>query len=279
MEIGINYNNERELKISQSNISHNEYNNTLVHHTAIKNNEIQGDNFSFNPLQKEIYPLSSSRLANRERNLVFILSHFQEPIFPRNIMTKALGCQKEAFNINEALEYFRMSNYEDCRVNAYPSFTKYGGINRTAPSFLMIDLDLKDFASKDKLDRAMHRVLKKIKTIMLGHGHPTVLWTGNGYHIYQPMEGFILEEEEVFAKFIEQNGKDLTSKFMQFAKDFLTNGKADHHHNPSINSCLVRIPGSINSKCGQVVRIIQRWDGQRPAINYLLRDFRRWLIR
>ena len=23
---------------------------------------------------------------------------------------------------------------------------------------------------------------------------------------------------------------------------------------------------------------MQRWDGQRPAINYLLRDFRRWLI-
>ena len=28
----------------------------------------------------------------------------------------------------------------------------------------------------------------------------------------------------------------------------------------------------------QEVKIIQRWDGQRPAINYLLRDFRRWLI-
>ena len=47
----------------------------------------------------------------------------------------------------------------------------------------------------------MNRVLKKIKTIM--HGHPTVLWTGNGYHIYQPVEGFILEEEDVFTKFIE----------------------------------------------------------------------------
>ncbi len=140
----------------------------------------------------------------------------------------------------------------------------------------MIDIDLKDFTSKDKLDRAMNRVLKKIETIM--HGHPTVLWTGNGYHIYQPMEGFILEEEDVFAKFIDPNGKDLTSKFMQFAEDFLTNKKGDPQHNPSINSCLVRIPGTINSKCGQVVKIIQRWDGQRPAINYLLRDFRRWLI-
>ena len=78
-------------------------------------------------------------------------------------MTKALGYQKDAFNVQEALEYFKASNYEDCRINAYPSFTKYDGINRTSPSFLMIDIDLKDFASKDKLDRAMNRILKKIE--------------------------------------------------------------------------------------------------------------------
>ncbi|MGC2597427.1 MAG: hypothetical protein WA395_04755 [Nitrososphaeraceae archaeon] len=191
-------------------------------------------------------------------------------------MTKALGYQKEAFNINEALEYFRASNQEDCRINAYPSFTKYDGINRTAPSFLMIDIDLKDFASNEKLDRALNRILKRIESKM--HGHPTALWTGNGYHIYQPVSGFILEQEEVFAKFIDSTGKDLTTKFMQFAEDFLTNKKGDHQHRPSINSCLVRIPGTINSKCGQPVNVVQRWDGQRPAINYLLRDFRRWLI-
>ncbi|MFZ0328212.1 MAG: hypothetical protein WAL66_13015 [Nitrososphaeraceae archaeon] len=65
---------------------------------------------------------------------------------------------------------------------------------------------------------------------------------------------------------------------MQFAEDFLTNKKGDPQHRPSINSCLVRIPGTINSKCGQVVRILQRWDGQRPTIKFLLRYFRRWLI-
>jgi len=79
-------------------------------------------------------------------------------------------------------------------------------------------------------------------------------------------------------KFIDPNGKDLTSKFMQFAEDFLASKKGDPQHNPTINSCLVRIPGTINSKCTQEVKVIQRWDGQRLAINYLLRDFRRWLI-
>jgi hypothetical protein len=125
-------------------------------------------------------------------------------------MTRALGYQKEVFNIQEVLEYFKASNYEDCIINAYTSFPKYDSINRTPPTFLMIDIDLKDFASKDKLDRVLNRILKKIEISM--RGHPTVLWTGNGYHIYQPMTGFILEEEDVFAKFVDPNDKDLTRK-------------------------------------------------------------------
>jgi hypothetical protein len=116
-------------------------------------------------------------------------------------MTKALGYQNEVFDVKEALEYFRKSNYEDCRINAYPLFTKYDGINRTPPSFVMIDIDLKDFVSNNTLDRALNRILKRIESKM--RAHPTVLWTGNGYHIYQPVAGFILEEEEVFAKFID----------------------------------------------------------------------------
>jgi hypothetical protein len=69
-------------------------------------------------------------------------------------------------------------------------------------------------------------LLKKIETKMAGH--PTVLWTGNGYHIYQPVSGFILEQE-VFAKFNDPNGKDLTTTFIQFSEDFLTNKKGDRN--------------------------------------------------
>ena len=59
----------------------------------------------------------------------------------------------------------------------------------------------------------LKRVLKKIETSI--HSHPAVLWTGNDYHIYHAMEGFILEEEDVFTKFFDKNGKDLASKFVQ----------------------------------------------------------------
>jgi len=47
---------------------------------------------------------------------------------------------------------------------------------------------------------------------------------------------------------------------------------------------LLRIPGSLNSKSlanknkDPKAKIIQKWDGKRPSIQPLLRDFRRWLI-
>jgi hypothetical protein len=217
--------------------------------------------------------------------LDFILSHFQEPLFPRKIMTKQLGYQVEVFNKQEALEYFKTSNYEDCRINAYPSFTDYHGINRTPISFLMVDLDLKDFADERKrgkavLDRVLNKTLQKI-TESIG-GNPTVLWTGKGYHIYQPVSGFILEEYETFHEFTKYFDKDLTSMFIQYAEERFTDSAADRLHNPTVKSCLVRIPGSINSKCvtkGQdaQVKIIQKWDGLRPSIRPMLTAFKTWL--
>jgi hypothetical protein len=79
-------------------------------------------------------------------------------------------------------------------------------------------------------------------------------------------------------------------KFLRFAESFLSNNKADPSHGNSLSfrNCMLRIPGSHNSKCllrnngiatsSTEVKIIQRWNGYRPAINWLLRDFRRYLI-
>ena len=86
-------------------------------------------------------------------------------------MTKRLGYQKEVFSKQEVLKYFESSGYEDCRINAYPSFTNYHGINRVAPSFVMIDLDLRDFGNvKVKLDRGLNKILSKISAVT--HGYP-----------------------------------------------------------------------------------------------------------
>ena len=61
--------------------------------------------------RKMIRMTSSNRTLHREiisENVDFILSHFQEPIFPRKIMTKRLGYQKEVFSKQEAIELFRV---------------------------------------------------------------------------------------------------------------------------------------------------------------------------
>jgi hypothetical protein len=80
-----------------------------------------------------------------EMNLDFILEHLNNPLFPRTIMTKTISYQKEVYNKQEVLSHFRAAKYQDCRINAYPYYTGYKDINLTAPSFIMIDLDLKDF--------------------------------------------------------------------------------------------------------------------------------------
>ena len=127
-------------------------------------------------------------------------------------------------------------------------------------------------------------MLKNIKEKFNG-AQPTVIWSGNGYHIYLPIQAFILELESVFAEF-EQPSK----KFLRFSEKMLTNNKADPCHSNilSFKNCMLRIPGSHNSECVKrnnnipgfttEVKIIQKWDGNRPAINWLLRDFRRYLI-
>jgi hypothetical protein len=227
-------------------------------------------------------PFKSNSHWDIEESFDFILSHFQEPIFPRKIMTKDLGYQIEVFNKQEALSYYKSSKYEDCRINAYPSFTQYEGINRTPISFLMKRC-VKHFFTKEKLlKKELNKTLEKIKKESIG-GNPTVLWTGNGYHIYQPVSGFILEEYEIFYEFTKYLDKDLTSLFIQFAEEYFTDYTADRLHHPTVKSCLLRIPGSLNSKCmskeqDAEIKIIQKWDDKRPSIKPLLRDFRRWLI-
>jgi hypothetical protein len=216
--------------------------------------------------------------------LDFILSHLEEPIWPRTVSSfTTQERQILVYNKEEALARFRQANLLDCRINAYPDYIGIAGLNRQAPNFIFIDLDLCRSDSRKALDKALRNVLKNIKK--LNGAEATVIWSGNGYHIYLPIKAFILELESVFADF-EQPSK----KFLRFAEQFLSDNKADpcHSNNLSFKNRMLRIPGSHNSKCVErnnnisdsttEVRIIQNWDGNRPAINWVLRDFRRYLI-
>ena len=104
-------------------------------------------------------------------NINFILSHFenQHELFPRTIMTlKTRGQIKIEYESDEQkskdkiLEYFKKSDFIDCKINAFPFNTEHTIVdfqvkNRTAASFIMIDLDLKDFSDKEKLDKQLKR--------------------------------------------------------------------------------------------------------------------------
>lgn len=50
----------------------------------------------------------------------------------------------------------------DCRINAYPSNTGWKGLNRQAPNFLFIDLNLSKFKSMEGRNRVLNKTLKFI---------------------------------------------------------------------------------------------------------------------
>ena len=79
------------------------------------------------------------------KEIDFILSHFEPPIFPRNIMTQRLGFQMEVYTRDAMLRYFEHSDYQDCRISAYPKILHFGDIQQqqVAPSLVMIDQDLR----------------------------------------------------------------------------------------------------------------------------------------
>jgi hypothetical protein len=223
----------------------------------------------------------------RSKYEMTILSHFEGPIWPRTISTKTTGnSQIKVKTIEEALAWYKTSNFLDCKVSAYPYREDWAyALLGQAPNFIFIDLDLEHFPSILALDRALNKTLRNINTAFRDDIRPTVIWSGNGYHIYLPIQAFVLEQESVFAEF-EQPSR----KFLRFSEKMLTNNKADpcHSNNLSFKNCMLRIPGSHNSKCVKrnnnsldfttQVKVRQKWDGNRSAINWVLRDFRRYLI-
>ena len=234
------------------------------------------------------------------------------------MMTAVSNGQFSITSKDEIFEKCKQANFIDCRINAYPEYTEYQGIVRYPPNFVFIDLDIDNFSkykdSKKALDRVLKNTLKKVLSIGQEHHsadssselqhlhndikpiHPTVLWTGKGYHIYLPIQAPILNQYKQFSKdefpnlFSVYRGKyygySVSEVFLKFAKDYFTDGKADPQHRPKYKSCLIRIPNSFNSKClseglseeESKVKVIQKWNGCRLPIQLLTKYFMRWLV-
>jgi hypothetical protein len=207
--------------------------------------------------------------------LDFILSHLKNPNrWPRTISTKSTeGKQITVYSKQEALSYYKDSNYLDCRISAYNTKTLEQTID-----LLMIDLDLSNFKQKNNcmkaLDLAKEKTLAKIqdKFDLSTESEPaTVIWSGNGYHLYIPAESqnAILEQMSEF-----KNYKEPSKLFLRFAEWYLSHGRADseHYHTVSFKNCLLRLPGSYNSKNMCQVKIVQKWNGNSKVPLHFLHD-------
>jgi hypothetical protein len=222
---------------------------------------------------------TSSITTEIEKGLDFFINHFdQYRLFPRKIQTgKSNGKQIEVFSKQDVLFYFKQSSCLDCRINAFPSYTEYHGIQRYPPNLIFIDIDRSNFNDNENFEKALSKTLKNIK-MKLNGGYPTVNNSGNGYHIIQPIECPILEQIEQFQRYKDKNNFFVSQEFLRFAENFLSNGKADSRHYPSFKSCQIRVSGSINSKYNRPVKIVQKWNGVRPSITReFLEDFRTYL--
>jgi hypothetical protein len=209
-----------------------------------------------------------------EKGLDFLLSHFEGFIWPRTVSTKGTqGKQVLVFSREQALAKFEQSNFMDCRISAYPS-QKYTKRVKQPPNFLFVDLDSQAL----DLNKELQCTLSSIRTQFEDETiQPTVLWSGKGYHIYLPVNAMALEYESLFE---DIEVYDPSRRFMQWTEQYVSNNKADpcHSKGVSFNNCMLRIPGSINSKVNRRVNILQRWNGQRPSIKPLLYEFYIYLV-
>jgi Primase X len=203
-----------------------------------------------------------------KEGLDFILRHFSFSAlpFPRTISTKTTeGRQITVKNKDEALARFRQANYLDCRINAYSRNDIIGD-----PNFVFIDIDSTDY-----------NLLIKILAEKLWSrwARPTILFTGSGYHIYQPIDTKSIhgdiDNRPIFHDLFtnELSYSNPSNQFLKFAERYLSNNEADSNHYPSTTSCMVRIPDTINSKNNLLVKILHRWDGNPLDIRLLLGSF------
>lgn len=188
---------------------------------------------------------------NIDQGLDFTLEHFNEPKFPRTISTKKTENKQVLVNSREeALQFFRDSDLLDCRISA---FSKHE-VDEVIPNLIFIDLD-----DVNALSETLFIFGRELRA------KPLVISTGNGYAIIQPIQMESWKNTQRYDK----NGEELAKLFLQFSARYLSNNKSDSGNHPSLKSCMIRIPASINSKNNAEVEIQTFWDGRRADVHSL----------
>jgi hypothetical protein len=240
-------------------------------------------------------------------NVEFILSHL-DSLWPKLI---AVGDRFyiRATTFGDIISQFYRGKLVNCRINVYPDYTittkkkrtgdfynrrlkayesKIVGGNGIVVSVILIDIDKGSFHNNLGinpmllLEEALFNTLDNINTKFHGKFKPTISWSGNGYHIIQPVQlygpSWCLGATEVFHKL----HKDPDQEFLRWIGPYLSGNKSDPQNSKTVSmqNNYLRVPGTFNVKGDRrsEVKIVQRWDGQRPYINWVLRDFQNYLI-
>jgi len=188
--------------------------------------------------------------------LDFILSHFEEPLWPRTVSTKkTLNSQILVFSKAESLDIFTLAEFKDCRISAFGIYEQ----EKIIPNLIFVDLD-----NRDALNEALILFHKTI------NARPTVIDTGNGYAIIQPikMSSWVGVTQD------NKKGEELSKLFLQWTERYLTNHKCDLANHPSLKNTMIRIPGSYNTKLLEKGKSYEeskvfaryRWDDKRVKI-------------
>jgi len=229
-----------------------------------------------------------------EEGAEFILGHTQRQ-FPRRIFTPKTK-QMTVYSLAEMVMIFKLNDLLDCRINLYPSCSSVIE-GKHPPELLFIDMDVPKFHKngspfinpelvlKNRLKKTLTKISEELGGIDKDY-HPTITASGSGgYHIIQPLDAINLKEfwyeyRQPFIAFnINNHRYNPNVEFLRFLERFLCPyADSEHYNHVSMNNCLVRVPGSINSKTGQSVKILQRWDGRRPGIQYVYGDFYAYLM-
>jgi hypothetical protein len=252
-----------------------------------------------------------------EEGVSFILSHFRgdNALYPHRIAAGeewsiSVECDYEKVSDNplrykplptskQMISLFYDAKLRDCRISPYPNFTDdfaksdcreawlYGSLG-IVPDFIMIDIDKGAFtrtlhtydSDKQALNQALYYVLGRINEKFGCKCCPTVVWTGNGYHIYLPVQlsgpSWCLGHTDAFMNLSKTPDRD----FLRWAEWYLSDGLCDpaHRTTTSFKNMYCRVPGSFNSKNNEPVVILQKWDGNRPYINHILKAFYEYLV-
>jgi hypothetical protein len=165
-----------------------------------------------------------------EYALDVVLSHLEEPHFPRRISTYLTQRNPPwQLLVSSRDEALRQANLLDCRISAYPfPVPELNGINGQIPNFFLSDLDRRIFKTDKLLKQTLQRTLQNFDNKLHG-AKPTVIWTGGGYHLLQSLDAdIVLETEDVFKEFIPF---EPSRRLMQYAEMLMTDNMADPVHN------------------------------------------------